>query len=103
MLTLTDQIIASIGPSRKAEAIAQGAYSALRAAAVAEEMDPEYEVFFRPPGDDRNHGDQACFYVAWEAGPSGWAHDASGKISAATEKNVKSPQSFSLQFDPRDD
>lgn len=103
MPTLTDQIIAAIGPARTASDMAQATYEALCQAALVEGMTPQEEVYLRIPGDDRNHGNPACFWVAWESGPNNWATGISGLLSEVTGRVVSAPQSFSLQFDPRGD
>ena len=103
MRDLTDRIISAIGSQRSAAAMAQATYAVLCQVAMEDDMDPQFEVFLREPGHERNHGEPGCYWLAWEAGPDGWAYEVSTALSIATGKDITSPHSFSLEFDPRAD
>lgn len=101
--SLTDQIIAAIGPSRAAEDMSSATRDALVQAASLGGMDPDLEVILCGPGDPRSYARSTSYWVAWEAGPDRWADSAAPEIYAATGKTVTAIKGVSLEFDPLQD
>jgi hypothetical protein len=102
-MSLNTDLVNAIGalPVKKAATMAKAAHKVLRRHAKLHGMDPDIEVFIKPP--KARHFGSECWVVCWEAGPYEWGIPASMSIVTATGKLAETYYGFDLLFFPGED